>query len=362
MEIVKKVFLTFTFFYQFSYAQSIAPKLPLLDSLTHKIETKSYPNIHAVLISQNGVTVYQKYANGYSPDSLHDSRSSFKSIASLLTGIAIDKGFIKNTAQKVYPFFPEYASFQHWDSQKAQMTLDNLLSMKTGFDCEEFNGTNDCEEAMTQSKDWVKFSLDLPLTKHPGTYWSYTSSAPMILSGVIANASKMSIVAFADKYLFKPLGINKYRWTMDSAQHGMTAGSFFIRPADMLKIGQLVANQGKWQGKQIVSKEWLDKSTRADTAIPNFSFVGSSRTKRAQPQPTYYGYYWYRERLVTDSFRHEVLFASGNGGQYIMLINDLHLVVVFTGGNYNSWKAKLPFNALTTYIIPSFATSSQPSR
>ncbi|AKD55196.1 serine hydrolase domain-containing protein [Spirosoma radiotolerans] len=355
MENAKKVLLIFILVSPFSYAQPIPRKLPLLDSLTHKIEQNSYPNMHAVLISQNGVTVYQHYTNGYTSDSLHDSRSSFKSIASLLTGIAIDKGFIRNTAQRVYSFFPEYTSYQHWDSRKDQMTLDDLLTMKTGFDCEEFNGTRDCEEAMSQSKDWVKFSLDLPLANRPGTHWAYTSAAPMILSGVIANASKMTIVAFAEKYLFKPLGISRYRWTMDSAQHGMTAGSFFIRPADMLKIGQLVANQGNWQGKQIVSKAWIDKSTRAVTAISNFSFVGSSRTKRAQPQPTYYGYYWYREQLVTNSFKHDVLFASGNGGQYIMLIDDLKLVVVFTGGNYNSWKAKLPFEALAAYIIPSVA-------
>ena len=148
-------------------AQAVAQKRPLLDSLTVNIENKAYPAIHAVLISQHGRTVYETYVNPYTSDSLHDSRSSFKSITSLLTGIAIDKGFIKNTAQKVYSFFPEYAPFDHWDNRKAQMTLMDLLEMKAGFDCEEFNSTKDCEEDMAKTKDWVKFSLDLPLAHRP---------------------------------------------------------------------------------------------------------------------------------------------------------------------------------------------------
>jgi len=337
-------------------AQNVQRKnrLLLLDSLTLKVENKTYPAIHAIIISHKGYKVHEKYFAPYTRDSLHDTRSSFKSVTSILTGIAIDQGFIKNLDQKVYDFFPEYSGFKYWNSEKAQMTLKNLLEMKAGFDCEEFNNTKDCEEDMSQSDDWIKFSLDLPLSHRPGTYWSYNSSAPMILSGVITNASKMTVIDFADCYLFQPLGITHYRWTKDPAQHGMTAGSFFIRPADMLKIGQMVANQGIWQGKRIVSAQWINESTKPQTQIADFSFVGISRTKVAQPQPAFYGYYWYRERIVTNSFNYDVLFASGNGGQYIMIVDELDLVVVFTGGNYNNWKSKLPFEALARYIIPSF--------
>ena len=204
------------------------------------------------------------------------------------------------------------------------------------------------------SPDWVKFALDLPLAHQPGAHWAYASADPMIAGEVIARTSHMTVMAFAERYLFQPLGIVRYRWTTDPAHHGMTAGSFYIRPADMLKIGELVANQGVWQGQRIVSAHWLTESTAPRTPIPDFSFVGSSRTKAARPQPTYYGYYWYRERLVTATNSYEVLFASGNGGQYIMLIERLHLVVVFTGGNYHSWKSKLPFEALAKYIVPAF--------
>lgn len=336
-----------------AYGQGLAAQ-QLLDSLTSAIKTSRYPRIDAVLISRRGSLVYERYAGRYSADSLHDSRSAFKSITSLLVGIAIDKGFIKSVNQPVYDFFPAYRPFQHWDQRKAAMTLQDLLKMESGFACEEFNGTQDCEESMAAAPDWVKFSLDLPMAQAPGMQWAYTSANPMILGGVIAQATHMSIMEFADRYLFKPLGIEHYRWTTDPAGHGMTAGSFFIRPADMLKIGQLVANHGRWHGQRVVSARWIKEATAPLTPIPNFSFVGSARIKAAQPQPTYYGYYWYREHLRTPTINREVLFASGNGGQYIMLIESLHLVVVFTGSNYGSWKAKLPFEALAKYIIPAF--------
>ncbi|MBO2012166.1 serine hydrolase domain-containing protein [Hymenobacter negativus] len=333
---------------------SAASRAALFDSLTQALAHQRYPNVRAVLVSHQNKLVYAQYPAGYSADSLQDTRSAFKSITSLLVGIALDKGYLQSVQQRAYSFFPAYAHGANWDARKANMTLQHLLEMKTGFACEEFNGTQDCEEAMTATPDWVTAALDLPLACAPGTQWSYTSAAPVVLGGVLAQATHQSVIAFAARYLFEPLGITHYRWTTDPAGQGMTAGSFYLRPADLLKIGEMVAQRGRWHGRRIVSARWLRESMAPRTLIPAFSFVGSSRTKLAQPQPTYYGYYWYREGVVTATSNREVLFASGNGGQYVMLVPDLQLVVVFMGGNYGSWKAKLAFAALAHYIIPAF--------
>lgn len=126
--------------------------------------------------------------------------------------------------------------------------------MESGLDCEEFNDTKDCETNMVVSNDWVKFALNLPMKNQPGTVFSYTSWDPMILSGIIITVAHMSVMDFAKKYLSTPLDITHYKWTIDPSGHGMTAGSFYILPADMLKIGQLVNNEGKWKGHQIISK------------------------------------------------------------------------------------------------------------
>lgn len=326
----------------------------LLDSISIAARNGTYPNIDGVIISQNGKVVYEDYFNGLKKDDKHDTRSSFKSYTGLLTGIAIDKGVIKSEKEKAYPFFKSYGSFANPDPRKDNMTVEDLLAMKSGYDCEEFYSTKDCEDVMEGSKDWVKFSLDLPMAASPGTVWKYTSCNMMVLGGVIAQASGKTVQQFAAENLFDPLGITDYKWTVDAAGHGTTAGSFYIRPVDMLKIGELVLNKGKWQGKQVVSEGWIDKMTAPITKIDSFSFMKGSKTKLAVGQPAYYGYTWYRERIVTDKFSEVVIFASGNGGQYIMVIERLGLVVVFTGNSYNNWRSKLPWEVMVRWVLPYF--------
>lgn len=325
-----------------------------LDSLTTAVAGNTYSDIHGILISKNGKLVYERYFNGWNKDSVHDSRSAFKSITSLLMGIAIDKGLIKDVDQKVYSFFPAYTDFSGNNVWKKDMTIEHLLRMESGFDCEEFNDGKDCETDMMASKDWVNFSLALPMKNKPGTVWAYTSCDPMIISGIISRVANMSIMDFAKKYLFEPMGIRHYRWTVDPSGQGMTAGSFYIQPSDMMKIGQMVLQKGMWNGHRIVSADWLQQSASTPVPIPDFSFAKFSRSAVAIPQPTYYGYYWYREDIRTKTLQENVLFASGNGGQYIMIIERLGIVVVFTQGNYNSWKAKKAFDLLARFILPAF--------
>lgn len=322
-----------------------------LAEMDKAIISGAYPNIHSVLVAQDGKLAYERYFNGFNRDSLHDSRSSFKSVTSLLVGIAVDQHLIKSIDEKVHTFFPNDPIFAA-DSLRRQITIRNLLEMKAGFDCDEWNGEKDCESQMEKSQDWVRFSLSLPVTVTPGTQWAYTSCAPMIISGIIEKVAGMSVMQFAEKYLFSPLAIIHYRWTIDPAGHGMTAGSFYMKPADMLKIGQMVLNGGKWGNKRIVSHQWIEQSTRATTLIPDGSFVKTSRSAAAIAQPCFYGFYWYNEVIRTGTGDYPVIFASGNGGQYIIIVPRLRKVVVFTQGNYGSRTAKQAFDILARYILP----------
>jgi len=326
----------------------------LLDSIAITGNNGSYPNLDGVTITKRGKLIFENYFHGLSKDSLHDSRSSFKSITGILVGIAIDKGFIKNVHEKVYQFFPEYKPYGNWNILKDSMTIEHLLEMKSGFDCEEWNGDKDCEDDMENSQDWIKFCLDLPLKNKPGTQWDYTSINAMLLGGIIAHATHMTVSDFADKYLFKPLGITNYRWTKDPVGHETTAGSFYLSPRDMNKIGLVVLNDGVFNNTRVVSSKWVKIMTERRIKIENFSNVRISKNKTAIPQPTYYGYTWYNEEIKTEKFKHNIVFASGNGGQYIMVIRDLHLVVTFTGNSYNSSKSKLPFDIMIKYILPYF--------
>lgn len=325
-----------------------------LDDLSIAVNKGAYPNLEGLIITKNGKPIYEKYFHGFSKDTLHDTRSAFKSVAGILVGIAIDKGFIKNVNEKVYLFFPEYKPYGNWNILKDSMTIEHLLEMKSGFDCEEWNGDKDCEDEMQTKQDWIKFCLDLPLKNKPGSQWDYTSINAMLLGGIIAHASHMTVSDFADMYLFKPLDITNYRWTKDPMGHETSAGSFYISTRDMNKIGQLVLNDGVFNGKRIVSRKWIKVMTEKRHKIEDFSNVRISKNKTAIPQPTYYGYTWYNEEVKTEQFKYNIVFASGNGGQYIMVIRDLNLIVSFTGNSYNSSKSKLPFDILINYILPYF--------
>ncbi len=325
-----------------------------LDSLEISVKNGAYPNLDAVVISQHGKTVFQHYYPAQTKDSLHDTRSAFKSVTGLLIGIAIDKGFIKSPDQKVYDFFPDYHKPNGWDERKEELTIEHLLTMKSGFNCEEWNGEKDCEDEMERTGDWMRFCLDLDLKNTPGHQWDYTSVNTMLLGGIIAKSSQMTVTEFAEMYLFSPLKIKKYIWTKDPVGHELTSGNFYMLPSDMIKIGQVVLNNGIYNGKRIVSAQWIEKITKKETLIEGFSNAKISKNKIATPQPTYYGYTWYNEEIKTENFSYNIIFASGNGGQYIMVIKDLDLVVVFTGHSYNSSKSKLAFDMMIKYILPTF--------
>ncbi|RZK18924.1 MAG: class C beta-lactamase-related serine hydrolase, partial [Flavobacterium sp.] len=326
----------------------------ILTAMTESLLKEESSRIHSIIITNNDTPDYAKYFDGFTKDSLHDSRSSFKSVTSLLVAIALDQGMIKNTKQRIYDFFPEYVPFKNDSKWKRNITIQHLLDMRSGFDCEEFNDTKDCETNMSETDNWVKFSLDLPMKNKPGIIFSYTSSNPMILSGIIRKVAHMSVMDFAAKYLFNPLGITHYKWTVDPSGNGMTGGSFYILPEDMLKIGQLVRDGGKWKGKQVITKKSIEHATNAHQVIPDFSFAKVSKSSTLIPQNTFYGGFWYRERIKTEKIDEELLFASGNGGQYIFIVERLNLVVVFTQGNYGSWKAKKTFDLLGSYILPAY--------
>ncbi len=350
---IKKLTVLSFIFFSASIAKAQSG-LTLLDSIDISAQNGTYPNLDAIVVSQHSKIVFQNYYNTQKKDSLHDTRSAFKSITGILIGIAIDKGFIKNVQQKVYNFFPNYQRPAIWDKRKDSLTIEHLLTMKSGFNCEEWNGDKDCEDEMETTNDWIKFCLDLDFKNSPGSKWDYTSINAMILGGIIANSSRMSVSEFAEKYLFAPLKIAKYRWTKDALGHETTAGSFYMLPTDMLKIGELVLNNGIYKGKRIVSAEWIGHMTQRVTLIEAFSNVSISKNKKAVPQPTYYGYMWYNERVKTEKLDYNLIFASGNGGQYIIVVKELDLVAAFTGNSYNSSRSKLPFDVMIKYVLPAF--------
>lgn len=314
--------------------------MALLDSMVSQIESGTYVNIHCVLVIKDGLLVFERYFGAYDHSTHHEIRSATKSIGSMLTGIAIDQGFIKSENEPIHKFFEDdYKPANGWTDREKQVEIRHLLSMMSGYECDDLSTNFACENAMHRSDDWVRYSLDLPFAYPPGEHWAYNSSSLILVGEAIARGSGLKVETFADRYLFEPLGIERFRWQFSPKRRAWIGGGARMVPREMAKIGQLMLNCGAWDGRRLLSEEWIDKSTAKQ---------GEMRSG------VDYGYLWQRGFSYTGRDLVTAYWASGNGGQYIIVLPDQGMVVVFTGGNYDSPLASLPFQMLADYILPAF--------
>ena len=311
-----------------------------INHLIQDILNRKFKNIDSVLLVKNGKLILEEYFGDYDRNRLHELHSVSKSITSILIGIAIDKQMIAAVDTKVYSFFPEYNG-THWIDEKYGISLKHVLIMSAGIDWDERtkslkNQDNDIIR-MLLSDDWIKFVLNRKAVEPPGRRWNYSGGLNILLGGIIKNKSGLYADKFAEKYLFGPLGINNYAWHRHSDGTINTQGGLSLTPRDMAKIGLLLLNKGKWKGRQIISKQWIDESTKG------YISTGSHD----------YGYQWYRGSIKTDRRKFDAFWAWGRGGQLIFVFPTLELVAVFTSNPYDN-KAGLfrPFKMLKQYILP----------
>lgn len=295
--------------------------------------------IRSMLISRKNKLVVEAYFNGWNRERKQDMRSATKSITSALVGIAIDQQVLLDEQVKILDYFQEYDSFDNWDDRKSSITVEDFLRMRTGLSCNDwvFSSPGN-EEKMYETEDWIKFILDLPMGLNPGASFSYCTGAPVTLGAVIANASGKSIPNFANEQLFTPLGIKDYVWEFMPSGRADTGGHLHLRSRDMLKLGLLFLNQGVWKGQQLISEEWVQKSTTANGLAGGLE----------------YGYLWWVTSWNLDGQEISAYFASGNGGQLIFVIPELEGVVVFTGGQYGADWLPSRLNVMRNIILPAF--------
>ncbi|CAN5271488.1 hypothetical protein BH11BAC5_BH11BAC5_28480 [soil metagenome] len=309
----------------------------LLSDMMQKIINGTYLNVHSVLITKDGKLVFEQYFYQYTLDSVQEMRSATKSIFSALTGIALDKGIIKSKNETVLSYFPEY-TFKNMTEAKKRISIENLLTQQTGLDYDISNPKSAGNEtAMDYSDDWVKYTFDLPMIDTPGGNGRYASGNPITLGRIIEKTTNMPLLQFATKNLFDPLGFTNYKWNFKpNKSNAEDYCQVYLTPREMSKFGFLYLNNGIWKGKQIISTD----------------FVNQSFEKHSVIQGTDYGYLWWLKYLDADNVRYYTKAAQGNGGQKIYVLKEQNMVVVITGGNYNS---QSPSDELMKkYILPAF--------
>jgi len=312
-----------------------------IEALNRKIAEKRFENINGIVVVKENKLLIEEYFNGENRSSLHNPRSVGKSIASTMLGIAIEEKFIKNENVLLKDFY-DLKSYTNYSKKKDAVTLKSLLTMSSGFlgDDSDYSSPGN-EENMYPTKNWVKFSLDLPMQKDKiiGKYFSYFTAGIVVLGDVIHKSVPEGLVSYADKKLFAPLDIINYKWQYTPQKVGNTAGGIELRAIDFAKYGQLYKNKGLWNGKQILNKEWVEKSL--------------DRKVKISSNDEFYGYLFWNKIFKINNKEYEVSYCSGRGGNKIFIFKDIPFVVVITSSAYNAPDAHLNADKMMTdYIVP----------
>lgn len=315
-----------------------------IEALNRKIAEGRFEDINGIVVIKEGKLLIEEYFNGETRDSLHNPRSVGKSFASTILGIAIKDKFIKNENALLKDFY-DLKSYKNYSTKKDSVTLKSLLTMSSGFlGDDNDNESPGTEDKMQSSDNWVKFALDLPIHKDKviGKDYNYFTAGTGLLGDIIHKSVPDGLVSYADKKLFTPLGITNYKWFYTPQNIAYTGGGIQLRAIDFAKYGQLYKNKGLWNGKQILTEEWVEKSLAKQVSQ---SYAGI--------EDGYYGYLFWNNKYKVNGKNYEVSFCTGNGGNKIIVFKDIPFVVVITASAYNKPGAHANVDKMMTdYILP----------
>jgi CubicO group peptidase (beta-lactamase class C family) len=305
------------------------------------MESVDTPEIHGILIARHGKLVLEEYFHGENRDKLHETRSAAKSLTATLVGAALQAGAPLALSAPVYQIMNGGAFPPDLEPRKRAMTLEHLLTMSSGYFCDDTNpdapGNEDAMLDQSDEPDYYRYTLKVPMASAPGEKAVYCSTNPNLALGLVSRATGESPLDTFDRLLGMPMKISRYGWFLDPAGHPYGGGAVHLLPRDFMKLGQLMLNGGTWQGRRILSREFV-----ARASAPLYHLRGIQ-----------YGYLWwgidypYKDRTV------HAFFAGGAGGQTVMVIPALDLVVATYAGNYSSkGTINTSHNLTPRYILP----------
>jgi len=319
-----------------------------------RVADGSFQNLHGVLVTRGGKLVLERYYKGedqawgrplgrvaFGPETLHDLRSVTKSVVGLVYGIALREGLVPALDASLVEQFPEHRELAA-EPRRRRMTVAHALSMTLGTEWDEGlsyadprNSEHAMELAAGSAGGRVRYVLDRPMIAEPGARWIYNGGATAVLGRLIARGSGRPLADYARERLLAPLGIESFEWVVGRDGAHIAASGLRLRPRDLAKIGQLVLNRGRWEGRELVPADWLARSFQA----------------HAETETLHYGYHWWLGPPVRQG---RVWVAGfGNGGQRLSIAPGLELVVAVLAGNYNKPDAwQLPVAILTEIVLP----------
>ncbi len=310
-------------------------------NLIEKIIKQKFGRLESILIIKDQKLVLEEYFYGYDRAQLHNIHSCTKSITSLLLGITLERHDKLNVDQPLYNFFPQYNSI--WTADKKKITLEHVLTMTAGF-------AEDDDSDHPESNDVIQNILSRPMESIPGEQFRYDNECTNLLGGIIHTLEGKQADELAEEVLFNKLGISEYYWEEENGVLHCHS-DLDLKSRDMAKIGLLVLNKGYWNGEQIVPEEWIDISTKphvAETEFFDYGYQWWYRSKRNTP--------WWQNPVLGGKAENDMFHARGYGGQYIMIIKDLNMVIVVTASDYNesNGMANIKVPMVIEEVVPLF--------
>jgi CubicO group peptidase (beta-lactamase class C family) len=294
--------------------------------------------IYSLLVIKNDHLVAEKYFNEGSVEQKDRLQSVTKSYTSALVGIALEKGYLSSVDQKMLEFFPEMNG-KVTDPRKEQITIRQMLQMRAGYPSEE---TDPFFWEGLLSGHYPPLIEEFPLTADPGTEFQYSNLTSNWLGIIVHRKTGTNLKSFAEEYLFQPIGVEAGEWGTDAEGHNNGCADLHFSARDAAKFGQLYLNDGIFEGKQVVPADWVHDSLQQYSKNINAS-GGFPANWGLSISDIGYGYQWWSAKAGD----HHLDFAWGHGGQFIVLVDKLDMVIVLTSypfwleHNEESWKHEL---------------------
>jgi CubicO group peptidase (beta-lactamase class C family) len=256
-----------------------------------------------------------------------DAEASVTKSISSLVGIALRERILSSLDQTITGFFPEI-DWQRVDPRKSQVTIRQILQMRSGFPWEEFSGHLNL---LFSRSNWIPLIEEIPLSADPGSQFGYSNLTAHLMAIILARAANTDLRSFAQTYLFGPLGIEAGYWPRDASGYYYGSGELSLTPRAMAKYGLLYLNAGELNGSQIIPSEWVSESLTPSSFDVYGAFIRTSPYGKilSSFDVLDYGYLWWSSK----SGNHPLKFAWGHGGQLIVLVPDLNMIVVTSADN-----------------------------
>jgi len=317
------------------------------------IDSVNAPEVHGVLIARHGKLVLEEYFHSEYREKPHDTRSAAKSLTATLVGAAIHAGVPLEASSPVYRVMNDGEFPPDLEPRKRALTVEHLLTMSSGLDCDDNDPNSPGREDFMVDESgepyYYKFTMALKMIREPGEKAVYCSINPNLLGGVLKRASGKPLPTLFHELIAEPLQIKRYYLNLTPTGDTYMGGGIRLLLRDFMKLGQLHVNDGTWNGRRILTEEWSRRATSPLYEVKDYKPIEPYKLLR-------YGYLWWVIEYPYKGRTIRAFFAGGNGGQTVMGIPELDLVVAIYAGNYaDSPTRQISQGYVPKYILPAVA-------